>query len=264
MAGTNEILEFAGGAGANKQDYSTYYSDSQREIGHQPGLARSIFENTVLNQTSKISRVLSQFIVDESGNDVLHTDDVATILTNLQLAIDAKIAASSAAFMPSGSLLLWPTETVPDGFLECDGSSLLRETYNDLFSAIGTTYGYADSTHFYLPDYRGYFLRGWDHGAGIDPNASTRTDRGDGTIGDHVGTKQADQNDSHYHLMAKNNTVNEVITTYYYLSGNGTYNGDNKYQLNSTSSTPDVLRTGLSGGTEARPKNIAVMFIIKY
>ena len=99
--------------------------------------------------------------------------------------------------VPAGAEMLWPTETPPTGWLEEDGSSLLRATYADLFAVIGVTYGSADGTHFNLPDPRGRTIRVWDHGAGVDPDAAGRTDRGDGTTGDHVGTKQADAMQGH-------------------------------------------------------------------
>ena len=44
---------------------------------------------------------------------------------------------------------------IPDGFLICDGSSLLRTDYPDLFNVIGTTYGSTDNTHFNLPNIKG-------------------------------------------------------------------------------------------------------------
>lgn len=44
---------------------------------------------------------------------------------------------------------------IPDGFLICDGSSLLRTDYPDLFNVIGTTYGSVDNTHFNLPNIKG-------------------------------------------------------------------------------------------------------------
>jgi len=43
----------------------------------------------------------------------------------------------------------------PDGWLECNGDSLLRTDYPDLFTALGTQWGAVDSTHFTIPDYRG-------------------------------------------------------------------------------------------------------------
>lgn len=57
------------------------------------------------------------------------------------------------------------------------------------FSSNGTgTHDYQQQ--FSLPDARGQFIRIWDNGAGVDPDAASRTDRGDGTTGDNVGTNQ--------------------------------------------------------------------------
>jgi microcystin-dependent protein len=44
----------------------------------------------------------------------------------------------------------------------CYGQSLLRTSYPDLFTAIGTTFGAADGTHFSLPDLRGRNVAGKD------------------------------------------------------------------------------------------------------
>ncbi len=66
---------------------------------------------------------------------------------------------------------------VPPGCLECNGSAVSRTTYNQLFAAIGTSYGIGDgSTTFNLPDFRGLFIRGWNHGSTNDPDAATRTE----------------------------------------------------------------------------------------
>lgn len=48
----------------------------------------------------------------------------------------------------------------PDGFLLCDGSSVLRTDYAALFAAIGVAYGAVDGTHFTLPDLRQRFAMG--------------------------------------------------------------------------------------------------------
>lgn len=43
--------------------------------------------------------------------------------------------------------------SIPNGFLLCDGSELSRETYPELFSVIGTTWGSGDGVNtFNLPD----------------------------------------------------------------------------------------------------------------
>ena len=120
-----------------------------------------------------------------------------------------------------------------------------------LFSAIGDTHGVGNgSTTFNLPDYRGQFLRGWDHGAGTDPNAATRTDAGDSsTTGDHVGTQQADGIKSHTHT-----------TTAYGYQGSGSSDAS------STSGSRNYANITLAatGGDETRPTNINVMYCIKY
>jgi hypothetical protein len=108
---------------------------------------------------------------------------------------------------------------------------------------------YAD---FKIPDTRGYFLRGWDHGAGIDPDAATRTDRGDGTTGDHVGTKQADEFESHHHELYRpaSPTLSTAAAQAHYALGTA--------QVQSGVNTVDT------GGNETRPINVNVMFCIKY
>ena len=63
--------------------------------------------------------------------------------------------------LPIGSVIAFPVDTVPLHFLECNGATISRETYTELFAAIGTTYGEGDgSTTFNIPDFRDSFLRG--------------------------------------------------------------------------------------------------------
>ena len=110
------------------------------------------------------------------------------------------------------------------------------------------THSFHDS--FKLPDYQGEFLRGWDNGAGNDPDAATRTDRGDGTAGDFVGTKESSQNLSHYHTAS---------------IGRGGYTSeDTRGYSNRTDLGFGSLTTSLSGDSESRPRNINVMYCINY
>jgi len=99
-----------------------------------------------------------------------------------------------------GGLTPWPGASAPSGYLLCNGSAVSRITYSALFAVLGSTYGNGDgSTTFNIPDYRGEFLRGVDAGIGNDPDAGTRTHRGDGSTGDVVGSKQAEETLSHTH-----------------------------------------------------------------
>lgn len=147
--------------------------------------------------------------------------------------------------IPTGSVVANLTSTEPEGWLECDGSSLSTTTYAALFSVIGYTYG-GSGANFTLPDFRGEFLRGWDHSAGTDPDAASRTNRGDGTTGDNVGTKQDHQIEAHTHTYMR-----------FPAYASNAYSYSNGQQAQSQN-------TGSTGGNETRPVNVNVMWIIKY
>lgn len=137
---------------------------------------------------------------------------------------------------------------VPSGVLECDGSAVSRTTYQQLFMAIGTSYGIGDgTTTFNLPDFRGYFIRGWDHGAGHDPDAASRTGVNGGSTGDNVGSFQADQFGSHGHGSTLFGTGAPGT---HYVGGSGGVVG-------STS-------TDAAGGNQTNPMNLSAMFGIIY
>lgn len=141
-----------------------------------------------------------------------------------------------------GTVAAFPVSTPPAGWLECDGSALAQATYPELYAFLkdgggSCIYGEA-AGNFNLPDYRGEFLRGWDNSAGNDPDAATRTDRGDGTGGDNVGSQQADEFIAH--------GKHEVSGSAYTIGSTGSFN------------FVDL------GGNETRPRNINVMWCIKY
>jgi hypothetical protein len=155
--------------------------------------------NTITGPADIVVNGLPAKTIVRAGNTPLQSGDAVAgqmILmmfdgVKFQLTGISQATASSGNFVP-GCIYLWPTEVAPAGTLECNGAAVPR-TGNTarLFGILGTMYGAGDgSTTFNVPDYRGDFLRGWDHGRGVDPNASTRVDRGDGTTGDHIGTKE--------------------------------------------------------------------------
>jgi len=137
--------------------------------------------------------------------------------------------------VPTGSIITFPINIVPTGFLECNGAILSRTTYADLFAVIGTTYGYTSSSNFKLPDLRGEFIRGFDNGRGVD---SGRT----------IGSFQADDLKSHTH----------TVPTF------ESYNSSSVGAVNYGSHSITDISTNASGGNETRPRNIAMMYCIKY
>jgi len=89
------------------------------------------------------------------------------------------------ALLPVGVTLPYAGTAAPTGYLFCFGQSLLRTDYAALFTAIGTTYGAADGTHFSLPDLRGRVPAGKDDMGGSSANRLTAAD--DGLNGDTLG-----------------------------------------------------------------------------
>ena len=60
-----------------------------------------------------------------------------------------------------GEIKWFAFNTVPDGYLVCNGANVSRETYADLFAVIGTTFGSGDgSTTFNIPDLRDRYIIG--------------------------------------------------------------------------------------------------------
>ena len=196
------------------------------------------------------------------------------------------IVGSVPATVSVGTVMAWPMTTVPAGWLEADGSAVSRTTYSALFAVYSTSYGVGDgSTTFNLPNYKDYFLRGFDASG---TNASTRTDRGDGTTGAAVGTKQAGDYLAHTHTGSTSTTGDHK---HFIANGSGTTSlsathsvndeiefGTNKsYKLAGSNTEPSLGPTSTtgdhahtfttaasptSGGTETRPKNITVKWII--
>jgi len=142
------------------------------------------------------------------GIDAVNDEDDMSSDSATALSTQQSIKAYVDRSTPAGAVMPFAMDSVPAGWLECDGSAVSRTTYATLFSAIGTVFGVGDgSTTFNVPDLRGQFIRGYDHGAGTDPDAASRTDSGDGsTTGDNVGTKQADDFEAHDHTIGYDET----------------------------------------------------------
>lgn len=198
------------------------------------------FKNVLLNTFKNITGV-----VNATHTELSHSAGVTSLIQDQIDAINAAI--DGKRYVEAGTIAAYPAG-VPSGWLECDGSSQLRTGANaDLFAYLGVTYGNVDGMHFNLPDYRGYALRHADGGTGVDPGAGSRTDRGDGAVGDVVGTKQSDQMIEHEHDY------------YGYTSGNVGAGGGTTALRNSILFT--TTKTG--AGTETRMKNINVIWCIK-
>lgn len=142
---------------------------------------------------------------------------------------------ASDTLVPTGLVGAFARNSAPTGWLKANGALVSRTTYAALFAAIGTTFGAGDgTTTFALPDLRGEFIRGWDDSRGIDS-------------GRVFGSAQAQAIQSHTHTAP-------------------TYSSDGVSTLIRAGSSPQAgtLTTDAAGGPETRPRNIALLFCIKY
>ena len=215
-----------------------------------------------------------------SGNIALTLPSAIVNGGFLQTDGSGNLSFSIVEGVPSGSVFCRAVATVPTGYLECNGAAVSRTTYSALFAVIGTAYGAGNgSSTFNLPDLRGEFIRGFDNGRGVDSGRS-------------VATSQGGQNASHNHSISVSGTTSNPTPT---LTGDvrrisegyraqGTASGvftkelDGNNNITGSSSTSPVAgfsmdathnhtfsASGTSGsqGSEARPRNIAMMYIIK-
>lgn len=158
------------------------------------------------------------------------------------------------AALPVGSTIYTPGTVPPTGFLAANGALLSRTAYSALYSFAITSGNIADettwfatrsgsfswgdlATTFRLPDLRGEFLRGLDDSRGLDAG------RIEGSVQLHA-------------IGAHAHTFSQAIN----LSGRTPSSSYNTFSFSATG----VSNTGVTGGTETRPRNVAVLTCIKY
>ena len=78
-----------------------------------------------------------------------------TLNANLVKQYDSVIPSTPFLLVPTGSIIAFAGLTAPGGWLICDGSTLSRTTYSNLFAVIGTTYGSINGATFNLPNFKG-------------------------------------------------------------------------------------------------------------
>lgn len=93
-----------------------------------------------------------------------------------------------------GEIICYGGATSPDTkWLFCDGTSLVRADYPDLFAVIGTSYGAADGTHFNLPNLQSRVGVGSGTGSGLSSYALGQTG------GEETHTLTVAESPSHSH-----------------------------------------------------------------
>lgn len=229
------------------------------------------------SQVSMPDRPTSPGLMVNNGEIAINAVDSIAIkdgaITTTKLAVGAvtsdKIATNSIStsmlmpnigFVPSGAIMAWPMEAVPAGWVACDGASYTNTVaqYTPLFSVIGHRYGGMGET-FQVPDFRGYFLRGWDGGSERDPGMDFRTPAEGSSLSGEVGSTQAESHNSLtkvYHTGADYEAPLEIdvpddgTISDWVMSDRGEKGSASAMKFQKT-------------GSETRPKNIYVKWIIK-
>jgi len=172
--------------------------------------------------------------------------------TSLQAATKGYVDLGS----PAGIVAPFAGTAAPSGWLACNGANVSRVDYATLFAAIGTTWGAGDgTTTFTLPDLRGAFVRGSGTSA-LDPSSPRA-----------VGSFQAEAYLNHSHGVTDpthSHTYSTNSSTSQATGGSGS-----EYFRNASTYSTGAASTGISvntsttGGTETRPDNYALLYIIK-
>ena len=157
-------------------------------------------------------------------------DANATAASDATAAVQAEVDALTlqlAAVIKPGFVMNYAGALAADpaGWFICDGRALNTADHQDLFNAIGYTWGGAGAS-FNLPGTLHDFVRG----AGV---------------GRAVGTREGDQVGSHSHRIPVGSSEGDAYT----LTNGGGANQD--------------LYTDNTGGGETRPRNVAMYFLIK-
>lgn len=180
-----------------------------------------------------------------------HTHTVSQITdftTTLNTALNTAV--------PAGAIMPFARDTSPSGWLVANGAAYSRTEYATLFAAIGTTYGSGNgSTTFNVPDLRAEFIRGWDNGRGIDPGRVFGSVQASQNLAHNHGV--SDPGHAHTYTGGPANNERHVFESFSHPSPNagyGTYG---------TGWAATGISIQSSGGTEARPRNIAMLYCIK-
>ena len=224
---------------------STYSSTVNTLLNAKASLASPQFTGVPLAPTANAGTNSTQI-----ATTAFTTGAVNLVQNALNSAVAAlQDAISSTRPVPVGAVFYMANSVVPYGYLEANGQAVSRTTYADLWQYLGSPNTGDGSTTFNVPDLRGEFVRGWDHGRGIDTNRELRT-------------VQYSQNLEHNHAIPGDDQL-AFADGYggWTASSRGTFPYDAR---SSYGGGGTIWNTTTEGGGESRPRNVALMPIIKW
>jgi len=208
VCGAGEVAKFNGTAWACAPDIDT---DTHADWGTLAGIPAGFADGTddgLLAETDPSVNALGKATLSCTAGQVPKFNGTAWAC-----AVDLNTGTQ----VPAGALMVFNLAACPAGWIEANGAG-------------GTPY------------LRGAFVRGWDHGRGLDPGRA-------------LGSYQADIFGSHTHLQ-------EALANY--ISSGVPY-GPGAPNLPGRPAGGSVLDTRIkpAGGVETRPKNVALLYCMK-
>ena len=189
------------------------------------------------------------------------TDATSTVPIVLPAIPTTALQAATKSYvdqvLPAGCIMPYAGTAAPTSWLACEGQAVSQTTYATLFAAIGTTWdiGGEGAGNFRLPDLRGMFLRG----AGTNATGSSS-----GAVGQPVSDYAADTYLNHSHAVTDPGHVHSYTAVNAGSSVPASGGSFNVSGINTGSSTTGLtVNTSTTGGTETKPKNYGVLYIIK-
>lgn len=222
----------------------TITSTKMNNIIDQTTMTGDAILGTTLEVVSGQLKIRSQGITSNelASNAVVTT----TVLNN---AITNEKIATKDSFVPTGAVMAFAMNAAPTGWLAANGAAVSRTTYAALHAVIGTLYGVGDvSTTFNLPDLRGYFVRG--SGTNVD-----------GAVSGTFGVKQADTFQGHTHTQTMGVPYDDYPNSSNMAARANRTGGSGTISLYVES---DGTNGAPRASNETRPKNIAMLYCIKY
>ncbi|WP_224732654.1 phage tail protein [Francisella sp. SYW-9] len=209
--------------------------------------------NSKLNADHRMIKYLSKITNDGQnifiGNQSGVKGNSNVVVNDLTIhSMGDKKLSSLLNSMPVGSVVAYVGATVPDGFFECNGAVFDTSKYPDLYKALGSSK---------LPDLRGQFIRGWDHGKGVDPGRVLGSSQGDAIrniSGSFTSSNGAVGGFGGANAGPFSPAGGSTGSTY--VNGQVAYPSYTRMYFNAARVVPTAK--------EDRPKNIALMYIIKH
>jgi len=154
---------------------------------------------------------------------------------------------SAVIFTPVGTVITYAGSTAPTGYLKANGDTIpdgsgtvqgITADFSALYAIVGGT----------LPDLRGEFIRGVDDSRGIDS-------------GRQIRSTQSDNFKNHQHEFGADDQVRSQggytsLGTFAYDATSNVSGGGQRARTKNDNTN--------SGGTETRPRNVALLMCIKF